>query len=225
MICWMNDNQGATIGGLMIGGAMSGEMMIGDTFSGETTAAVAFATTRQGGPETILLVEDEAFVRKVTAEVLESAGYRLVIAGSAAEALAYRGRLAPLDLLLADVIMPGMSGRDLAVELTSFYPSTRVLLMSGYAEQLTDRTLPSNGRKYLAKPFSIHVLLRRVREVLDEPVESGRSSNPRAPSDNAWLAESHEELGIVAPLGREFPSPHTREAYRRLHNSARPDRL
>jgi CheY-like chemotaxis protein len=128
-----------------IGETVSGEKMIVETIPSDTMAAVAFAATRRCAPETILLVEDEAFVRKVTAEVLESAGYRLVIAGDSREALAYRGHLAPVDLLLADVIMPGMSGRELAAELTSFYPSTRVLLMSGYAEQLTVRELPSYG--------------------------------------------------------------------------------
>jgi len=203
---------------------MLSEKMIVETISGDTMAAVALAATHRCGPETILLVEDEAFVRKVTAEVLESAGYRLVIAADAGEALAYRGRLAP-DLLLADVIMPGMSGRVLAVELTSFYPSTRVLLMSGYAEQLADHKLPPCGREYLAKPFSVHTLLSRVREVLDKPVDSEGCSNPRSSCDNVWLAESHEKSGIAAPPGRGFPSPHTREACRRPHNSPRPGLL
>jgi PleD family two-component response regulator len=129
-------------GKTMTGETMSNETMIVEVISGDTMAAVACAESCQHGPETILLVEDEAFVRKVTAEVLESAGYRLVVAAGAGEALAYRGRLAPPDLLLADVVMPGMSGRELAVELSRFYPSTRILLMSGFAEQLTD---PSYG--------------------------------------------------------------------------------
>lgn len=198
--------------------------MIGETLSSETMAAVAFAAICQCWPQTILLVEDEAFVRKVTAEVLESAGYRLVIAESAEEALAYRGRLAP-DLLLADVVMPGMSGRELAAEFTSLYPSTRVLLMSGYTEQLTDHELTRHGREYLPKPFSIRTLLSRVREVLDKPADSEGCSSPRSSSGNAWIAESHEESGIAAPPGRGFPSPHTREACRRPHNSARPGPL
>ncbi len=145
----------------------------------ETLAAIGsgFAAAGQwGGPETILLVEDEAFVRKVTAEVLESAGYRVVIARGAAEALeAYRGRPGPPDLLLADVVMPGMSGRELATELESFYPRTRVLLMSGYAEQLVRCESSPYGHEYLAKPFSIGMLLRRVRAVLDKPVDGGRA--------------------------------------------------
>src|SRR5580700_4654476 len=92
---------------------------IGGTTIANTTIGSAFAKASEwSGPETILLVEDEAFVRAATAEVLESAGYRLVIAGSAAEALeAYRTCSLPVDLLLADIVMPGMNGRELATEL------------------------------------------------------------------------------------------------------------
>jgi len=70
-------------------------------------------------------------------------------------------------LLLADLVMPGISGHELANELVALYPHVRVLLMSGYAEQLALCQLSSYGKKYLAKPFSIPTLLRRVREVLD----------------------------------------------------------
>jgi len=120
------------------------------------------------GPETILLVEDEAFVRKSTAEALESAGYRLVTARSAAEAFeAYARCLRPVDLLLADVVMPGMSGHDLAAEFESLCPGTRVLLMSGHQEQLIRCEQSGYGKKCLAKPFSVDTLLKRVREVLD----------------------------------------------------------
>jgi DNA-binding NtrC family response regulator len=125
------------------------------------------ASQRSKAP-TILLVEDEAFVRWATAEVLESAGYRLVTAGSAAEALdACRKRFEPVDLLLADVVMPGMSGRDLAAEFESCCPSAQILLMSGYPEQLAWCEPSTSGKKYLAKPFSVSMLLQRVREVLD----------------------------------------------------------
>jgi two-component system cell cycle sensor histidine kinase/response regulator CckA len=118
------------------------------------------------GSETILLVEDEAFVRKVTAEVLASAGYKLVIAGSAAEAAAAYCRSEAVDLLLADVVMPGRSGRELATEFTRLYPRGRVLLMSGYAEQLALSESSPAGKQYLAKPFTVPTLLRRVREAL-----------------------------------------------------------
>jgi len=148
------------------GSASAAETMLGATFS---------TASQWGGAETILLVEDEAFVRKVTAEVLESAGYKLVIASSAAEALdAHRRYAAPVDLLLADVVMPGMSGRELAREFESLYPDTRVLLMSGYAEQLALCASSPYGKTYLAKPFSIRTLLHGVREVLDtNPLDLG----------------------------------------------------
>ena len=122
----------------------------------------------RGGTETILLAEDEGFVRRVTAEVLQSAGYKLVIARNGAEALAaYRQFSEPVDLLLADVVMPGMGGRDLAAEFESLCPHARVLLMSGYAGQLAWRHMFPRGRTFLAKPFSVRTLLRKVREVLD----------------------------------------------------------
>lgn len=127
------------------------------------------------GAETILLVEDEAFVRKVTGEVLESAGYRLVIAASAGEALEVQRRCPkPVDLLLSDVVLPGKSGHELAYEFEGVCPGAQILLMSGYEEQLALCKLSSNGRLYLAKPFTTHTLLRRVREVLNKnPVPLG----------------------------------------------------
>ena len=139
------------------------------SFSEETIIRSAFPDAgHRGGSEAILLVEDEAFVRRATAEVLESAGYILVIAGTAAEALeACRRYSAPVDLLLTDVVMPGMNGRELAAEFETLCPDAQVLLMSGYPQQLALRELSACSRKYLAKPFSAGVLLRRVREVLD----------------------------------------------------------
>ncbi len=120
------------------------------------------------GPETILLVEDEAFVRQAAAEALESAGYRLLIARSAAEALeAYRKCFRPVDLLLADVVMPGMTGHELADKFKGLSTGTRILLMSGYAEQMAACQPSPHAKKWLAKPFSIHTLLRTVREALD----------------------------------------------------------
>jgi two-component system, cell cycle sensor histidine kinase and response regulator CckA len=135
----------------------------------EAMIGAASADTQQwAGKETILLAEDEAFVRKATGEVLESAGYKVVIAGSAAQALEVHRRCSEqVDLLLADLVMPGISGHELANELVALCPQLRVLLMSGYAEQLALCQLSSYGKKYLAKPFSVPVLLRRVRQVLD----------------------------------------------------------
>ncbi|MFZ0814498.1 MAG: response regulator [Candidatus Sulfotelmatobacter sp.] len=125
-------------------------------------------TQQWASNETILLAEDEAFVRNATSEALESAGYRVLVAGSAAQALeAHRNCGERVDLLLSDLVMPGISGHELANELLLLCPNVRVLLMSGYGEQLAQCQAAFNGRKYLAKPFSIPVLLRKVREVLD----------------------------------------------------------
>lgn len=135
----------------------------------ETVAGTAFpGASQRGGLETILLVEDEAFVRNATAEILESAGYRLMIAGGAAEALeACRTYSEPIDLLLADMVMPAMNGRELATKFEILCPRARVLLMSGYPEQLALCELSAYDKKYMAKPFTTRMLLRRVREVLE----------------------------------------------------------
>jgi CheY-like chemotaxis protein len=117
---------------------------------------------------TILLVEDEAFVRRVAAEVLEAAGYHLLIACNASEALEVVHRQGgTIDLLLVDIVMPGMSGRELAVKFGCFYPAAQVLLMSGYAEQFAQAD--RYGREvYLAKPFAAHTLLDTVRRLLNQ---------------------------------------------------------
>jgi len=204
-----------------------GETMTSKTAISESIRGAAFVEAAHwDGPETILLVEDEAFVRAATAEVLESAGYRLVIAGSAAEALAaYRRCSWPVDLLLADIVMPGMSGRELAAALANLHPRTRVLLMSGYAEQLAWWGSSTCGKQFLAKPFSIPTLLRRVREVLDRPGDPGERAKSHVPYGSAWLAGSHGKSGIAAQPGRGSPSPRKHEACRRPHNSPRPGPL
>jgi DNA-binding NtrC family response regulator len=128
--------------------------------------------------ETILLVEDETFVRKAAAAVLLSAGYRVAIAASAAQALEIqRGSFGFADLLLADVVLPGLSGHELAAQFRMLHPEVRILLMSGYAEQLTRPAASSSRAEFLAKPFSTSTLLRRVREVLDgDSVDFGASA-------------------------------------------------
>jgi CheY-like chemotaxis protein len=132
-----------------------------------------------GGSQTILLVEDEAFVREATAEALQSVGYTVLIARSATEALeAHRRSSQPVDLLLADVVMPGMSGYELAAEFLALCPSAPVLLMSGYVDELgfcsssPDSKTYIDCKKYLGKPFSIASLLGKVREALGNSLQS-----------------------------------------------------
>lgn len=119
-----------------------------------------------GAAETILFVEDEAFVREVTCEVLRSAGYRVLTAKNAVEAARiYDRRRGGVELLLTDVILPGENGRALAGRLRRESPELKVLLVTGYAAQMGLRE--AEREECLAKPFSSQVLLQRVRQLLD----------------------------------------------------------
>jgi two-component system cell cycle sensor histidine kinase/response regulator CckA len=125
------------------------------------------AVARPRGNETILLVEDEAPLRRLVSEVLAESGYVVVAASNGEEAIRVSdersARGEPIDLVVTDVVMPGMSGRQLATLVRRSWPSVRVLLMSGYDDDASRGDDP-----VLAKPFSASVIARRVREVLDE---------------------------------------------------------
>jgi two-component system cell cycle sensor histidine kinase/response regulator CckA len=126
------------------------------------------------GAETILLVEDEAFVREVTCEVLRSAGYRVLTAKNAAEAVSvYEAQRGEVGLLLTDVVLPGETGRALARRLRRESPELQILLVTGYGEQMEFNEAKQEARfeakweECLAKPFSSEVLLGRIRRLLD----------------------------------------------------------
>lgn len=121
------------------------------------------------GTETILLVEDEANLRYLARQYLEKQGYRVIEAADGAVAMqivvAHEG---VIHLLLTDVIMPGMNGRELAQRITEIRPNVKVLYMSGYTENVIghDGTLDA-GVRLLQKPFNLRDLKNKVREVLD----------------------------------------------------------
>ncbi len=136
----------------------------GDAARAREAAAAAPAV---GGSETVLLVEDDSAVLAVSTRTLERFGYRVIPAGSPAEATAIAAeRKEPVDLLVTDVIMPGQSGPNLAAELRRDWQGLRVLFMSGYGDAPPETegvsTLP-----VLAKPFHPEELARAVREALD----------------------------------------------------------
>ena len=136
---------------------------------GEALEAGAHAAAPAGGGETVLVVEDEPAIRALACEMLESHGYLTLCAGSGEEALGLAVRHAgPIDLLLADVVMPGLAGPALAERFAVVRPQARVLLMSGYAgDDLARRGLADDAAHFLPKPFTQDLLARRVREALD----------------------------------------------------------
>jgi signal transduction histidine kinase len=122
------------------------------------------------GVETVLLVEDEALVRNFALRVLRYQGYQVIEAASGEEALHYleSNPNAAVHLLLTDIVMPGMDGRELADKLRSLKPGLKILLTSGYTEHISGvKDASGNGGAFLAKPFSPYELARKVREVLD----------------------------------------------------------
>jgi two-component system, cell cycle sensor histidine kinase and response regulator CckA len=122
-----------------------------------------------GGRETILLAEDDPPVREVASEFLAQKGYRVLRAPDGQTALEMaRAHAGEIHILVTDIVMPGMTGRELATALVAERPSVRLLYMSGYTDDAVVRHgVLDEGLPYLQKPFSPEALARKVREVLD----------------------------------------------------------
>ena len=123
------------------------------------------------GTETILAVEDEIEVRKLVAEILKGQGYTVIEASDGEEAVKVSRKNAgkKIHLLLTDVVMPGMSGRELAVTLGLQHPKLKVLYMSGYTDNaIVHHGVLEEGVNYIQKPFTLDALAHKVREVLDQ---------------------------------------------------------
>ncbi len=138
----------------------------------ETEAnAISDALTQQPqGRETILLVEDEDSVRNLALEGLTERGYNILVAANGEEALALcQEHGNEIDLLLTDVVMPGISGYELAKQLQSQFPKMKTLYMTGYTDTIISRHgLSSNTRDLLQKPFTIGILTGKVYKVLND---------------------------------------------------------
>jgi PAS domain S-box-containing protein len=130
--------------------------------------AVPVARAAAGGTETVLLVEDEESVRQLVRETLTTKGYSVVEAENGEAGLAaatnHKGKI---DLVITDVVMPGMGGRELVHQLSLARPETKVLYLSGYTEDaiVSEGTI-EKGTAFLQKPFTLQALSRKVREVL-----------------------------------------------------------
>jgi CheY-like chemotaxis protein len=134
----------------------------------------AAGAPRLGHGETVLLVEDETSIREVAHRILHRSGYQVLVAATGVEALQlaenYRGEIA---LLITDVVMPRMQGREVAQRLLARRPGMRVLYVSGYSRPvLADTGIVNQESVLLEKPFSENALLAAVGQVLDEPAGS-----------------------------------------------------
>jgi len=133
------------------------------------------------GTETLLIAEDEAELRMLATTALKTLGYRVIEAADGAAALEIASGLEEkIDLLITDVVMPHMSGKDLAEELRASRPSLKVLYVSGYTEDtLLHHGATDPGIAFLAKPYTLSGLSHKVREVLGpSTVPDGISSPP-----------------------------------------------
>jgi two-component system cell cycle sensor histidine kinase/response regulator CckA len=138
------------------------------TAAADATADAAPTAASLSGHETILMVEDDELVRQISVLTLERQGYHVLVARDGAEALAraqeYQG---PIHLLITDVIMPRLSGQDLAASMRTSFPQLRVLYISGYADEgPARRTVADPDAFFLQKPFIATALAAKVREVL-----------------------------------------------------------
>jgi two-component system cell cycle sensor histidine kinase/response regulator CckA len=134
----------------------------------QASAPIAATKSARGGTETVLLVEDEESVRELVKETLESKGYKVLQAeqGDAALNIAasHSGRI---DILISDVVMPGISGRELAKKLAETHPDIKILYVSGYTEEaIIHQGVLEPGTAFLQKPFTLQALSRKVQDVL-----------------------------------------------------------
>ena len=137
--------------------------------AGQEAPAEAEKGKLPGGSETILVVEDDKRVRDMVTQSLRACGYDVLIAGNGEDALAVGvTRKTTIHLLLTDVVMPGMNGRELSELLGKLHPETRTLFTSGYSENIiAHHGSLDAGLDFLGKPYTMDVLSRRVREILN----------------------------------------------------------
>jgi two-component system, cell cycle sensor histidine kinase and response regulator CckA len=147
----------------------------------ETLHSVEDVEEPPRGAETVLVVEDDAMLREVTSDFLQSSGYIVLSAGSPKEALQFAEEQNPaIDLLVTDLIMPEMNGRELANRLSKARPKLKVLYVSGYTDGIVQdgsHVTSEGGDAFLEKPYSRRSLARKVREILDLQRIKGSGQN------------------------------------------------
>ena len=146
-----------------------------DTRQNATTTKTQ--VTEEKATETILLVEDDNQLRELARTILSSRGYTVLIADRPENAEGvcrkYEGEI---DLLLTDVVMPGMSGKEVAEVVRQLRPGIKVLFMSGYTrDSVIQRGVQDDSRAFLQKPFSPFTLVAKIRDLLDQQTEMSAS--------------------------------------------------
>jgi two-component system cell cycle sensor histidine kinase/response regulator CckA len=137
----------------------------------EKPASVSQINDMPTGHETVLLVEDDVTVRELASRMLQRLGYKTLVAVNGAQARALtENHKGEIDLLMTDIIMPDVNGKDLAAEVLSLRPQLRVLYVSGYTEPgLVQLDPKDKSTHFISKPFSLHSLARKIRDILASP--------------------------------------------------------
>jgi two-component system cell cycle sensor histidine kinase/response regulator CckA len=137
--------------------------------AGQAARTVVSGEPRMHGHETVLLVEDDPSLLKLTARMIEKHGYTVLVASTPGEALHLTDEYGDkIRLLMTDVVMPGMNGRDLAKNLLDLIPNLKLLFMSGYtADVIAHNGVLDEGVHFIQKPFSVQSLATKLREALD----------------------------------------------------------
>jgi CheY-like chemotaxis protein len=181
-----NEGRGTGLGFATIQGIVrqnSGDMVVEGGAGSGTTLKVYLPRTEEaqetepplqsdpaGGAETVLVVEDEWEVQNLLVKVLRATGYNVLAAKDSAEALDLSGVYAgPIHLLITDVVIPGISGCELAQALSRGRPELKVLYISGYAEEVVARHGIVDPDQFLQKPFRLDELMQKIRLSLDQP--------------------------------------------------------
>jgi two-component system, cell cycle sensor histidine kinase and response regulator CckA len=169
----------------------------------------------------VVVAEDEDVVRIVCAELLDRLDYHVITAEDGPEALdIFRREPGRIDLLLTDMVMPSMGGRELALEVESLHPETKVIYMSGFTEQLFGDEAPGESVHFLQKPFSSEELERSVRNVLGDsaPADLPASLTARECQVLRLVAEGHtnDQTGDLLAISAETVQTHVRNAMKKL---------
>ena len=167
---------------------------------GETSRPTETPTPRWlYGDETILLCEDEPLVRRLTASILRQGGYTVIEAETGEQAVRLAAeRASTFQLLITDVVMPGMKGDKAAAAILKSQPDVQVLFISGYApDVLSDGSMTEDEMEFLQKPFKPDVLLRQVREMLNRANKRNTDSRARGAGVVPATAQSTSMAGLL----------------------------